>query len=245
MMPEGHLLMKNNDNGSQYTTPQYTPYDYSRGSSAGNGTDGYTTAQYSVGDNNALYDGGNYAPTYNGGMMVDPVTQSRPLSTGRKVAKFVGRSAKLTVRYIFARLLVCLIMGLALGVIFKVLDYPRPILCGMLECIGNFIPIIGEWLSLLGICIPILISVNAKTALFALLIIFGLEIIDNLVLTPLIVGKSMQFKPIIVMLLTIFIGLVCGNILGVLFAIPIAAIIKLAFDIFWLRKSFDDPDVPK
>lgn len=223
--------MKNNEPGGQLMTPQYNYYEKPRGGESGD------TPQY---------DGSVYPIIYDNGGMMEPVPSQPAMSTGRKVAKFIGRSAKLTVRYIFARLLVCIIMGIALGVIFKLLKYPYPVLFGVLECVGNFIPIVGEWIATLGICIPILLVSEAKiNALWALLILFGLEIMDNVVLTPLIVGKSMQFKPIVVMLLTIVIGLVCGNVLGVLFAIPICAIVKLAFDIFWLRKSFDDPDVPR
>ena len=225
---------KKNNSGGQLMTPQYNPYDYSGGNTGNNAN--YTAPTYQT----------DFIPCENAGVPVVPTAPQKAMSTGRKVAKFVGRSAKLTIRYIFARLLVCIIMGIALSVIFRFLNYPHPVLFGILECVGNFIPIIGEWIATLGICIPVFLMSEAKiNALWVLLILFGLEIMDNVVLTPIIVGKSMQFKPIVVMLLTIIIAIVCGNVLGVLFAIPIAATVKLAYDIFWLKKSFDDPSVPK
>ena len=85
-----------------------------------------------------------------------------------------------------------------------------------------------------------LVFIDLKLALYAAIVMVVLEGIDDFLLTPLIVGRSMSFKPIIVLLMTIGISLAGGTFFGVLFAIPAIAIVKLFLDIFWFKKGLEN-----
>lgn len=171
------------------------------------------------------------------------VTPQEQMSGGRKVLTFIGRSITITLKYFAAKLLISIIMGAAAWLIFMVLGIPHPGILGIVLCIGNCIPIIGEWIAAAIIILPLLISAldsgSYMTVLYAAITLVVLEGLDDFVLTPLIVGKSLSFKPIIVLLVTIAISLLGGPVLGVLFAIPLIAIAKLFLDIFWFKDNLD------
>ena len=60
-----------------------------------------------------------------------------------------------------------------------------------------------------------------------ILIIFAIvQLIDNLVISPYIMGSSVGLHPILVIIL-VLLGASAGGILGMFFAVPIAAIVKV------------------
>jgi predicted PurR-regulated permease PerM len=65
---------------------------------------------------------------------------------------------------------------------------------------------------------------------FYVLLIVGVfavvQLIDNLVMSPYIMGSSVGLHPILVIIL-VLLGASAGGILGMLFAVPIAAISKV------------------
>ena len=62
---------------------------------------------------------------------------------------------------------------------------------------------------------------------FLIMMVFAIvQIIDNLVVSPYIMGSSVGLHPILVIIL-VLLGASVGGILGMLFVIPIAAILKV------------------
>lgn len=189
---------------------------------------------------------------YNVSPGADPYAQQmiqaapqQEMSGGRKALTFLGRSITITLKYFAAKLLISIIMGAAAWLIFMILGIPHPGFKGIILCIGNCIPIIGEWAAAAIIILPQLIPALGESGsfmpiIYTAIVLVVLEGLDDFVLTPIIVGKSLSFKPIIVLLVTIAISLVGGPFLGVLFAIPLIAIAKLFLDIFWFKKNLDN-----
>ena len=62
------------------------------------------------------------------------------------------------------------------------------------------------------------------------MVIFAIvQLIDNLIMSPYIMGSSVGFHPILVIMLVLF-GASIGGILGMLFAVPVAAILKVIIE---------------
>ena len=185
------------------------------------------------------------APITLGGQPTQPINlmeqpmQPRPkVSFGRKLWQYVKASLKLTFKYFFAKLLVCALMGVVAGIIFRIIGIPAAALWGVLIGVGNFIPIIGQWVSGAVVVIPLLF-IEPMQALYALLIIIALQICDEFLLSPLIVGRSLSFSPLLIIGVTLLAGILVGG-WGVVFAVPIAGCIKLAYELFYLKKSIDE-----
>ena len=62
---------------------------------------------------------------------------------------------------------------------------------------------------------------------FFIMVVFAIvQLIDNLVVSPYIMGGSVGLHPMLIIILVLF-GASVGGILGMLFAVPIAAILKV------------------
>ncbi len=158
-------------------------------------------------------------------------------STGRKVGRFVKGSLSLTLKYFAAKLLVGAIITIVCGLVLSFLDVKWAFFWALLAGVGNCIPVFGQWVGMIG-CIggAWAVSGDWKVALYTLLTILVVQVLDEFLLTPLLVGKATSVKPLLIIIIMLLASSFFG-FWGVLFAVPIAAIIKLGYDIFWLGRK--------
>ncbi len=108
---------------------------------------------------------------------------------------------------------------------------PYTFLIGFAAGLFNLIPFVGPIAGMLPAIIIYLITdqvipvhivyVLSITGIFAVV-----QLIDNLIVSPYIMGESIGFHPILVIILVLF-GAAIGGILGMLFIIPAAAILRV------------------
>ncbi len=187
----------------------------------------YGTVSY---DQNAQY--GQYDP-----YVVQGEQPGARQSTGGDVKEFVRKSFSVTVKYFAAKLLVSVIITVGCFIVLSLLHVRLSLVWAILAGVGNFIPVFGQWIGMLG-CIggAWAMSGDWKVALYTLLTIIVLQILDEFLLTPLLVGKATSIKPLLVIVVMLAASSLLG-FWGIMFAVPIAAIIKLGFDIFYRRKK--------
>lgn len=155
----------------------------------------------------------------------------------QQVKTFVKKSVSVTLRYFLGKLLSSLIIAVGSSIVFMLLGVPLAFVWGLLAGIGNAIPVFGQWIGM-ALCIGGVwfASQDWKCALYALITLIVLQILEEFVFEPLIVGKSTSLKPLLVIIIMLIAGAFCG-FWGVLFAVPAAAVVKLAYEIFWLKKK--------
>lgn len=165
-------------------------------------------------------------------------TSGRESSEGaQQVKTFVKKSVSVTLKYFLAKLLSSMVIAAGSAIVFWLLGVPLAIVWGLLAGIGNLIPVFGQWVGMgLAIAGVWFASQDWKCALYALITLIVLQILEEFVFEPLIVGKSTSLKPLLVIVVMLIAGAVCG-FWGVLFAVPAAACVKLAYEIFWLKKK--------
>ena len=121
---------------------------------------------------------------------------------------------------------------------FLYIGIPLPVLMGIIAGVCNLIPVVGEWGSVIGIAL-FAFAFEPMDGLWALLIMVVLQGLDGYVITPAIAGQALDIKPALIVLVTIAAGFVFGPV-GVLVSVPLAAILKLGFDIFYFSKKAKD-----
>lgn len=173
------------------------------------------------------------APVY-----IAPASKNAPKQRSR-FGQYLRASIKLTFKYFFAQALTCLLMGAAVGLIFTMLKIPMPILWAVVIAVSNYIPIVGQWIGTPLVLVGILLFGTWRQAIYALIVILVVQAIDDFFVSPLVVGRSLSFKPIIIIALTLAAGSLIGG-WGVIFTVPVAACIKLAYEIFYLKKDIDN-----
>jgi len=136
--------------------------------------------------------------------------------------------------YLRGNLVRCSLVGLATGSGLALLGMPFAFILGLTAGILNIIYNIGPFLA----AIPaILLSLTPGTP--HPLIVIGLylviQTIDTFVLTPFLMGKAVDLRPI-----TILLAILCGarllGILGIIIAIPVAAIAKVLINHYYLQR---------
>lgn len=132
------------------------------------------------------------------------------------------------------QLLVCLFVGLFVYVGLLLLDIPYALFIGLLAGLFDIIPYFGPVLGFLPAA-ALALAKSPLTVLWVLLLFVGANQIENGIISPKIIGDRVGLHPLIV----IFAILVGGNLLGILgmlMAIPVAAIIRVILQYWLLRK---------
>lgn len=128
--------------------------------------------------------------------------------------------------YIRGQLIVCSIVAIVAMIILAILGVDYPIFLGLIIGITNIIPYFGPLLGAFpAVAIALLTSVKLAVITFIALLI--LQFIEGNVLSPFIVGKSLDMHPLFIIGALIIGGEVFG-LIGMVLAVPVLAILKIA-----------------
>jgi len=131
----------------------------------------------------------------------------------------------------FAGLLIELVIVAVLNTIgFWILGIEFALLIGIIGAVLNLIPYLGGLIMLgLSMFMTLLTKEDPVFALYAALLFFGIQLIDNNFLVPKIVASKVKVNALVAIVVVIAGGAMWG-IPGMFMAIPLTAIIKVIFD---------------
>ena len=152
-----------------------------------------------------------------------------------------------TGKYIQGQAIDALIVGmlsvLGLFIINLVFHNPIPyfIFIGMLAGIANLIPYIGPIVGAVPALVLALFSnpPNLGMVLLWIVIVFVIvQAVDNAIISPMVVSKSVNMHPLTVVVVVIIGGNIAG-LIGMLFAVPFTGIIKVSSSqVIWGLKNY-------
>ncbi len=143
-------------------------------------------------------------------------------------------------RYLGGLIVIALIQGALVSVALLLLGVPYALVLGVWVAMTSVVPYLGAWLG----AIPALILAALEspvTALWTLLIYFGVQTFEGNFLTPRIQGDAVRVHPIIVLLTVVAVGSLFG-IIGIVLAVPMLAVARVLFDFLYTRVRLKDPD---
>lgn len=127
--------------------------------------------------------------------------------------------------YIRRQMLITLIVGVLIGIGLSLLGFETAFLLGLMAGVLNLIPYFGPVLG----AIPAVLLALLQSPWKALYVVFLFLIVNQLevlLLVPRILGNSLQIHPITVVYL-ILVGNKIGGLIGMVFAVPLGAIILI------------------
>src|SRR5699024_5186856 len=127
--------------------------------------------------------------------------------------------------YIRGQFVVCLFVGLAAFVLFKFLDVPYALLLAIIMALTNIIPYFGPIIGAIP-AVAITATISGKLVLIVLAGIFIIQVIDGNLLSPYIVGKSVNIHPIAIIFALLLGGQISG-VIGMILAVPVLAVINV------------------
>jgi predicted PurR-regulated permease PerM len=128
--------------------------------------------------------------------------------------------------YIRGQFLVCTIIGGIAALLFWIFDLKYPLILGLIIGATNVIPYFGPIIGAVP-AIIIAITMSGKLVIITIVIIFLLQFLEGNILSPYIVGKSLHMHPLMIML-ALTAGGEMGGIMGLILAVPILAVLKVA-----------------
>ncbi len=151
-------------------------------------------------------------------------------------------------RYLFIKTVSSLFTGLLAWLLCTCMDVPFAFLWGVLAYVLNYIPTFG---SIVAAIPPILLALLMNTWGDAFIVMSGYVFINFMIgngIEPLFLGKQFGIATTVVLLSVILWGWILGPI-GMLLAVPITVLIKLAFenskDLSWMATMISDSSESK
>ena len=128
-------------------------------------------------------------------------------------------------KYFAGRLLISLILGVVCYIVLWIMGLRLRLLISILVAVLNLVPYLGPIIAMAAAAL-IVVFQNPIGALWVTVMNFALQLIDALVLSPLILGRSLKVPGIVIVVAILVGGSVLG-IWGIIFAVPTAAIVLM------------------
>jgi predicted PurR-regulated permease PerM len=141
------------------------------------------------------------------------------------------------------QLLVAAFVGAASAIGLTFIKIPFAALVGMIAGIFNLVPMIGPFIGAIPAVILGLLSGEPIRALWGMLWLLVVQQIDNHIISPNVMGRTVKLHPITVML-SLLIGGTMAGIFGMLLVIPLVAVVKMVSTHMWARRSVREAIAP-
>lgn len=144
--------------------------------------------------------------------------------------------------YLQAQILLSSATAIVTAVGLMVFGVPFAVVLGVVAGVANLIPVLGPMIG----GIPALIVVTAThpgwLVLWVFLFLFVTQELKDFILVPRIQGRAVGIHPAIVLILIVVAGHLAG-FFGLLFAVPLAAVLRDAF-VYIYKRLGDEPRAP-
>lgn len=109
------------------------------------------------------------------------------------------------------------------------IGFPYPFILGFIAGVTNILPYIGPVIGVIPAIFVGMLSKDPNVTVLSMLVIYALaNLIDMILVFPLLVSKIVNLHPILVVV-SIIIGSQLGGIVGMIVIIPFIAFFKLLF----------------
>ena len=152
---------------------------------------------------------------------------ARALLPERANARFISacsRANGVFKSFITGQAASCLFVGALCYIGMRILELPYPELISAFICVAALIPVVGPWASTVPSALIILMSAGAARALWFILLILAIQLIDDNVIYPRVVGEAVGISGIWV-LAAVLIGGGLFGLPGLFLAVPVTAVL--------------------
>lgn len=152
--------------------------------------------------------------------MIPPSHRGEVMDVGRRILSTVGA-------YFRGQVVVATFVGVATAIGLGILGLPFWALIGAATGVFNLVPFVGPTLGgVIGVVVALTVGNGPTQALLVVAIMVGVQQLDNHVITPSILARTVHVHPVTIILSLIAAATMFG-VVGMLVAIPTVAAIKL------------------
>jgi predicted PurR-regulated permease PerM len=132
------------------------------------------------------------------------------------------------------QLLVALFVGVASSIGLWAVGLPFWLLVGIVAGVFNLVPLVGPFIAGGLAVIIALIGGEPLTALWSALVLLAVQQVDNHLISPNVMSRTVQLHPVVVML-ALLVGASFAGLFGMLVIVPLVAVAKIVFLHLWAR----------
>ena len=137
--------------------------------------------------------------------------------------------------YLRSRLIQTIIISIIAAIGYWILGLRFALLIGIIAGLANLIPYIGPFIGAIPAIIVVFLESRfglGWSLLAVIMLTLVIQIIDNAIITPLLIGKSVELGPVTT-IVVVLLGEQLLGLMGLLMAVPIAAMCKLIIEEVW------------
>lgn len=147
-----------------------------------------------------------------------------------KVSEIMTQTKSVVQRYLTGLIIEFIIMSILNSVALLILGIDYAILLGVIGAMLNVIPYIG---GVVSVALPMMVALATKDsawyAVYVLVLLYIIQLIDNNVIVPKIVASKVKINALFSIVVVIAGGALWG-VAGMFLSIPLLAIVKVIFD---------------
>ena len=156
--------------------------------------------------------------------------------TQAKVHEILMDADKCFSGYIRGQFIDAVLVGVLTTIAMLICQVPYPFVIGLLTGVGNLIPYVGPVVGFVTLFVVCLIEGAWSKLLIGGIVLAVLLFVDGNIINPKLLSSSVEVHPLLVFAAMIA-GSAVGGLVGMLIAVPLAALVKIEFDKFLDRKE--------
>lgn len=139
--------------------------------------------------------------------------------------------------YIRGQFIVCMIIGIFAYIGYWFIGLPYALLLAAIVAVFNIIPYLGPFFG----AAPALIvasTISVKMVLYVVLVNTACQILEGNIISPQVVGRSLQLHPLVIIFAVLVGGEVAG-VIGMILAVPFVAVMKVVLQHvsgYWIKR---------
>ena len=149
--------------------------------------------------------------------------------TRDKLRQFYDDADRVFSGYIRGQSLDAALVGTMVSIALLIAGVPYAVVIGILTGIGNLVPYVGPIVGFGSLIIVCLAEGSIKHLIIGGLILAAVMFIDGNIINPRMLSSNVEVHPVLV-ILALIAGGSLGGVVGMLVAVPVAALLKLQFE---------------
>lgn len=151
-----------------------------------------------------------------------------PARSRQRLSDIWARIEKKLASWIIAQVLLGIVVGLMVWIGALIIGLPFAGILGLISGVLEIIPTLGPIAAAIpGVLLGL--SISWETALAALILYIAIQQIENHLLAPVLLGRTVHLSPIIV-IFSLLVGATLDGIMGALLAVPVALVVSAFVD---------------
>ncbi|HSJ15011.1 MAG TPA: AI-2E family transporter [Longimicrobiales bacterium] len=131
-------------------------------------------------------------------------------------------------------------VGILATIAFYLIGVPYALLFGVINGLGEFVPILGAWVGGVPAVIVAFLDDPVK-GLWAAIAIVAIQLLDSQLIMPLVMSKMADVHPFVTLFAIVLFGSLFG-FLGVLLAVPLVLFFWTVIETLWVEHALDAGD---